>query len=695
MIDDSGTTFLKQIDILFREGTSTGRTDAELLGRFLLRRDELAEAAFSTLVQRHGAMVLRVCCEVLGDQHDAEDAAQAVFLILARQAGSIARRDSLASWLHGVAVRVAVKARRAAARRRACERKLRERTGSWQRGAQAVSTASHDDDRWAELHQELDRLPPHFRAPLVLLHFEGLTQEQAAAQLRLPLGTLQSRSARGRARLKARLEKRYAGLSAAFLNAGSFDSPRIGAPAGWVEATVRLAVEFAEPRAGCGNAVSADSTELARQYLRTGLLAKAKAAVVLGLLMAAVVAGAADWTSKRQSIEAKLAAKRVEVQAQQKQQGAAGAKPRARQNPFLRTVRGVVRDEQGRPVAKAWVGNGIEDMPDYLKRMLPKNRANENDGWFMANSLFSEKELPLTDPDGRFEFVVYFRVSPEHDIHFASHDFSQRAMQIVRRNEPNKPLKIVLRRVRKVRARVIETPEDHPDGELDATIWATNVPGDETSFNEGIAGMGALLETPRMLLPKDGRSPDGKRWLEAALVPGRYRLRCLTDRAERLVDFDVPAGDGVLVLPELRLEALACIRMVGKPAAEIEAVVLEGQSVRLADYRGKVVVLDFWTDSDEVWLAGAPRMLALQKRFKDRPIEFLAIHDASITSLAAYREVVTAVRKQMGVEALPFRYCSTVPRTVTARALILPGLANPIRGGRPIDTRLRAGLRPL
>jgi RNA polymerase sigma factor (sigma-70 family) len=654
MTGDSGTVFLKQIDILFRAGTSGGATDSELIGRFLLRRDAVAEAAFSALVERHGAMVLRVCREVLGDQHDAEDAAQAVFFVLARQAGSISRRDSVASWLHGVALRVAVKSRRTAARRRARERRLRERMTNRQDGARALNTTTQDLDRWDVLHEELDRLPAHFRAPLLLLHFEGLTQEQAASQLRLPLGTLQSRSARGRARLKTRLEKRNAALPAAFLNTGRRDSSPAAPPAEWVEATVRLALQFTKPRAS-SIAAGAIATELARQYLRTALLAKGKATVVLGVLMAAVVAVAAARSRKHESAAAEFGAKTVKVLPQHEQKSAAAAKPRTRPNPILRTVRGIVRDEQGRPVAKAWVGDAIEELPDYLRRTLPKDRATENGGWYMENSRFSENELPLTDSDGRFEFVAYFQVSPEKEIHFASHDFSQRALQIVRRNEPNKPLEIVLRRVRKVRARVVETPEDHPDGELEVTLFATNVRGVDPSFVESIAGKGALLGSPRMLLPKDRRSSDGKRWLEADLVPGRYRLRFQTDRSERLFDFDVSAGDGVLELPEVRLETLACIRMVGKPAAEIEAVDLDGKSVRLADYRGKVVVLDFWANSDELWLLGAPRMLALQKRFNDQPIEFLAIHDASVTSLTAYREVIASVRKQIGVDALPFR----------------------------------------
>jgi RNA polymerase sigma factor (sigma-70 family) len=179
--------------------------DRDLLGSYLERRDE---AAFAALVERHGPLVLGVCRAVLRHGHDAEDAFQATFLVLARNARSIRRRDSLASWLHGVAYRVAQKARAAAARRQAVE-------------AQAASPAAlspADDLRWGEvralLHAELAALPERFREPLVLCYLEGLTQEEAARQLGWTAATLKGRLQRGRARLRCRLERRGLGLAA-------------------------------------------------------------------------------------------------------------------------------------------------------------------------------------------------------------------------------------------------------------------------------------------------------------------------------------------------------------------------------------------------------------------------------------------------------------------------------------------------
>ena len=99
--------WVRQVRRLFCLGTVGGLSDGELLDRFVSRHDENSEAAFEELMHRHGPIVLRLCRSVLGDPHDAEDAFQATFLVLARRAVSIRRKDSVASWLFGVSRRVA------------------------------------------------------------------------------------------------------------------------------------------------------------------------------------------------------------------------------------------------------------------------------------------------------------------------------------------------------------------------------------------------------------------------------------------------------------------------------------------------------------------------------------------------------------------------------------------------------------
>src|SRR5262249_43024760 len=153
----AGAELLGGVRILARLGAAGTLSDDQLLTRFLARSGEATEAAFEALVARHGPMVFDVCGHILRDPHDAQDAFQATFLVLASRAGSIRRRDDLAGWLLGVARRVAVRSRVNQARRRAYE------------GRAAVLRAHRAGDGcepWPELHEEIDRLPERYREPV-------------------------------------------------------------------------------------------------------------------------------------------------------------------------------------------------------------------------------------------------------------------------------------------------------------------------------------------------------------------------------------------------------------------------------------------------------------------------------------------------------------------------------------------------
>ncbi|HKI16580.1 MAG TPA: RNA polymerase sigma factor, partial [Isosphaeraceae bacterium] len=211
---DSGPTSTapRYLSALFHSGTLAGLSDRELLERFAARRgenDETAELAFAALLARHGAMVLRVCRAVLGDRHEAEDAFQATFLVLASRAGSIHRRGSVGSWLHGVALRVAACERSRAARRRRHERRRAEMT-TRTTGGESRNPAP-DDDLGRVLQEEIGRLPDRFRAAVVLCYLEGMTHEMAAKQSGCPVGTIRSRLATARERLRNRLTRRGVG----------------------------------------------------------------------------------------------------------------------------------------------------------------------------------------------------------------------------------------------------------------------------------------------------------------------------------------------------------------------------------------------------------------------------------------------------------------------------------------------------
>jgi HlyD family secretion protein len=281
----------RHVDTLFNVGATGGLSDGQLLDRFLARTGEGAELAFAALVERHGPMVLRVCRGLLRDEHEAQDAFQATFLILACRAGTIRRRESAAGWLLGVARRVASCARSASARRRVHERRAAEMAGH--------SSESPGWDGVGEvIHEELARLPRPFREAVLVCDLEGLTEGQAAQRLGWPLGTVRSRLARGRDRLRRRLVRR--GLAPAVGALGVALAPGTASatpPAALVEATVRAASRLAAGRAAAG-IVSGSVEFLMRKAMKTMLPTglKLPAALLLAFGGFAAAAGLAART---------------------------------------------------------------------------------------------------------------------------------------------------------------------------------------------------------------------------------------------------------------------------------------------------------------------------------------------------------------------------------------------------------------
>jgi RNA polymerase sigma factor (sigma-70 family) len=228
-------------------------SDEELLDQFLNAEEFESQEAFRTLVERHGSMVLGICRHVLGGYQDAEDAFQATFLVLAKKGGSIRNRRVLAGWLHEVAHRIAVKARASAVRRRTIERQ----------GMAMAPPAIEPDNQneaaaWNELrpvlHDEVERLPERYRIPVILSYLEGKTNEEVAALLRWPVGTVKGRLSRAREMLRSRLVRRGLALSAAFLMTALSHGTVFAevVPAELVRRTVRLSMRFA-PRSSTGD----------------------------------------------------------------------------------------------------------------------------------------------------------------------------------------------------------------------------------------------------------------------------------------------------------------------------------------------------------------------------------------------------------------------------------------------------------
>jgi RNA polymerase sigma factor (sigma-70 family) len=287
-------------------------TDGDLLDRYLRGRDE---AAFELLVRRHGALVLGVCRRTLQDTHAAEDAFQATFLVLARKARSV-RQTTVAGWLYRVALRVAVRARHGALRRGLREQPL------------AHEPAAAEPDRLAGielravLDDELRRLPERFRLPVLLCYVEGQTTEQAARLLGCPRGTVLSRLATARKRLRGRLLRRGVGVPAVALTAALAEPAWPAAvPAVLAAATVRGAFSLSE--------APTRAAHLAQGVMNAMFLSKVKFALGIGLVLGALaLAGSRvvfDMPARGQDVpregvaqkaERPLVDRQVDVQAQ-------------------------------------------------------------------------------------------------------------------------------------------------------------------------------------------------------------------------------------------------------------------------------------------------------------------------------------------------------------------------------------------
>ncbi len=260
-----------------------GTADAELLGRFLTARDE---AAFTAVVCKHGPMVYRVCRGVLRNTADAEDAAQATFLVLAQKAASVHKYNSLPSWLHGVALRTARKLRASIARRQVREGRA---------AAPGVAAEDLTVREAAELlHTELEKLPARYKAPLVLCYLQGKTHDEAAAELGWTVAAFRGRLERARNKLRDRLTRRGVGFGAAPLM-GLLLEGRPELPATFFGKTAQASVATAR-EAVARSLVSSTASHLAQEVIRSMSFPFLK---LTGAFVVAAALAAGGWLALR------------------------------------------------------------------------------------------------------------------------------------------------------------------------------------------------------------------------------------------------------------------------------------------------------------------------------------------------------------------------------------------------------------
>jgi RNA polymerase sigma factor (sigma-70 family) len=272
---------------------SGGVADAELVRRFVSSRDE---AAFELLLWRHAGMVLHVCRQILRDTQAVEDAFQATFLVFIRKAASVSRRESLGGWLYRVAYRIALKSRSLAKRQASTDAELER----------LEAPAEADDADQRELRrlicEEVNRLPPKYRAPIVACYFEAKTHEEAAQQLGWPRGTVAGRLSRAREMLHRRLVRRGVTLTAGAFAAALPMRSSQAALTRLIDTTIQTAKLFAAGRSA-SVLVSPRVAALAEGVLTAMYWTRVKIGMAVLLVLGLGGASAALWATQRDTVE--------------------------------------------------------------------------------------------------------------------------------------------------------------------------------------------------------------------------------------------------------------------------------------------------------------------------------------------------------------------------------------------------------
>ncbi len=510
------------------------------------------------------------------------------------------------------------------------------------------------------------------------------------------------------------------------------------------------------------------------------IVTKLKVTLAMILFAAVLVTGAGAWAMHDREAVATVVATKIASPVLKPEPDPAQENAPAPPEHVTRTIRGIVRDEQGRPVAKAWVGDRVSyasgswDVVEPLDRIRGRKETTFRDehgndratavarlantsslrdeaGKWRALPIHPAKPISVTASNGQahliticvvhleyqpspevktaletcgknvFEvqtargrwemhdlkwsgpadrtdpqgnFLVEFTILPEYGaevVHFASPDFSRQAIFAVRYDDPDEVLTITLKPVRLVRARVIETPEDRPDQSLQWDVFTVDPKAGNLDDAPAIGGKGAVWLADSTEEPDLPGPPYADRRFDARLPAGHYKIRFNSDTVSAVTDLVVPAGDGPLDLPDIHLETLAWAKTLGKTAAEIDAVDLTGKPVKLADYRGKTVVLCFWSSKQEkdVAFPELPRLAQIRQRFKGQPLAILVVHDSSLSTVASLNTAIAPILGQFkGDPPVQFLLDRNLANPATRRYVAQWG---EIRSGRTSDAYETAG----
>jgi thiol-disulfide isomerase/thioredoxin len=330
--------------------------------------------------------------------------------------------------------------------------------------------------------------------------------------------------------------------------------------------------------------------------------------------------------------------------------------------PVFERIRGHVVDPEGKPLSGIQIGRLIA--PDYDFNVPDKQRP------LLMYEMKGSPDPATTDKDGRFDLkpAIYldsrswdrsggFRTWPEV-LCFADETLRHVAFLGVHLRDVQPSYEVVLKPARQVRI-PLEHAVTTPSGRIESS-WEIS----------RLSGEGKAVESIRVMSGEVGPKTDAGHVLEAFWPEGRYKLTVnsadpVAEKGleETSIEVIVPPGDGPLTLPTLRMTALLHHRLVGQPAPEIDVRDLDtGHPIKLADFKGKVVVLDFWGYWCGPCIGSMPELIKVHDQFKDRPVVILAIHDQSVQSREAYDRKLEGIKQNVweGRE-LPFRVALDSP----------------------------------